>query len=262
MKKSKLKRTRKIAMLLSAALLIEQPTIINPVLYVHAQEETSETYESEEDVAETKENTFNPEATLDADSNEITTEDVESTDITSIEEEPIEVMESISEEDESFENSVDIEIENTFDENSSLIAEELLESYENTIVEENITVQDTKLDVLETEADHSSNDVTKHFTDIPAGEWFVSAVQFVYDNSIMNGVSETSFTPGMTLTREQFITVLYNMQGAPKVEFKQIYDDVTDPKAWYAASVTWASENKITSGIGNNLFGIGKGKYI
>ena len=48
------------------------------------------------------------------------------------------------------------------------------------------------------------------------------------------------------------------MEGAPETEFKQIYGDVTDPEAWYASAVTWASENKITSGIGDNKFGTGK----
>lgn len=100
--------------------------------------------------------------------------------------------------------------------------------------------------------------VDEIFDDILAGEWYKDAVQFVYDRDIMHGVSETSFGPNGILTREQFITVLYNMEGAPKIEFKQIFGDVTDPTAWYAKSVTWASENKITSGIGNNLFGTGK----
>ena len=104
----------------------------------------------------------------------------------------------------------------------------------------------------------SKGDVTKVFTDIPKGEWFVNAVQFVYDQDIMKGVSDKTFGPKVVLTREQFITVLYNMEGAPKITFKKKYNDVTDSKAWYAKPVTWAAENKITSGVGNNLFGTGE----
>ena len=96
------------------------------------------------------------------------------------------------------------------------------------------------------------------FSDVSSGDWFVNAAQFVYDGKFMNGVSTTKFAPLMTLTREQFITVLFNMEGAPKTKFKPIFDDVTDETSWFAESVTWAFDNEITSGIGNHLFGTGK----
>ena len=112
-------------------------------------------------------------------------------------------------------------------------------------------------DIYDTLSASSKGKVTKVFTDVLAGEWYVDAIQFVYDKDIMNGLSDTTFGPKGVLTREQFITVLYNMEGAPKITFKQIYDDVTDPTSWYAKPITWATENKITSGIGGGLFGTG-----
>ena len=97
------------------------------------------------------------------------------------------------------------------------------------------------------------------FNDISAGEWYVSAVQFVFDYGIMNGVDKTYFGPKGVLTREQFITVLYNMEGSPDITFKQIFIDVkNEAGVWYARSVTWAAENGITSGVGEGLFGTGK----
>ena len=161
MKKNKIKRTRKIAMLLSAALLIEQLAIINPVLYVHAEEETSVSSKSEETITEIQEVDSNTDIDLEIDSVEIESMDADN--------------ENSTEENITVEESIEIETENSFDENTFLTAEELFESYESTIVEENIMVQDTKIDVLETEADSSSDDVTKRFVDIPAGEWYVSA---------------------------------------------------------------------------------------
>ena len=103
----------------------------------------------------------------------------------------------------------------------------------------------------------SRGKVTKVFTDVKAGEWYVDAIQFVYDRKIMNGVSDNTFGPNGVLTREQFITVLYNLEGTPKITFKKYFNDVTDEKSWYAKAVTWAAKNKITSGVGDNKFGTG-----
>ena len=101
--------------------------------------------------------------------------------------------------------------------------------------------------------------ITGSFKDIYESDWYKTAVGYVKDLKIMNGVSEDSFGPMIVLTREQFITVLYNMEGAPEIAFKQIFDDVKNEKdVWYASSVTWAAEKKITSGVGDGLFGTGK----
>ena len=101
----------------------------------------------------------------------------------------------------------------------------------------------------------SRGDVTKVFKDVPADAWYVNAVQFVYDRSIMNGTSETLFSPHMILTRGQFVTVLYNMENRPDTKYnKKTFKDVKED-AYYALPVMWAYENDITSGVGDGLFG-------
>ena len=103
----------------------------------------------------------------------------------------------------------------------------------------------------------TSKDVTKIFTDVKKGSWYVSAIQFVYDKGIMSGVSKTSFGPDTSITREMFVTVLYNLEGKPNIKYKKTYSDVPSGE-YYSASVTWASQNSITKGIGNGKFGTGQ----
>ena len=97
-------------------------------------------------------------------------------------------------------------------------------------------------------------DVTKIFKDVKAGEWYVNAIQFVFDRKIMNGVSDSQFGTQAVITREQFVTVLYNMENQPSVKYRKIFTDVPD-KQYYSKAVIWAFDNKITSGISTTLFG-------
>ena len=92
------------------------------------------------------------------------------------------------------------------------------------------------------------------FTDLKHGAWYVPAVNFVKENGFMTGTSDTTFKPDALLTRSQFVKVLYNVEGMPKVEASNVFDDVTEGE-WYADAVAWAAANKITSGVGEKKFG-------
>ena len=98
------------------------------------------------------------------------------------------------------------------------------------------------------------NDVTKIFSDVKSGEWYVSAIQFVYDNKIMAGISSSKFCPAQTTTRGEFINALYNLEGRPSVTFnKNRFNDVQwyDP---YANAIMWATNKNLASGTANGLF--------
>ncbi|MBR1930005.1 MAG: Ig-like domain-containing protein [Lachnospiraceae bacterium] len=99
--------------------------------------------------------------------------------------------------------------------------------------------------------------VVNVFDDIKEGQWWVSAVQFVYDNGIMAGKG-TNFRPEGNITREEFVQTLYNSSGSPALNGTA--KDFPDVKAgqWYVNAVKWANENKIASGTGKGTFGVGK----
>ena len=102
-------------------------------------------------------------------------------------------------------------------------------------------------------AEKKANEV---FTDVDKNQWYLRAVQFVFDNAIMNGTSDTTFAPDMILTREQFVTVLYNMEDRPSVDDAENFHDVKKGE-YYEKSVLWAKTNQITSGISETEFGVG-----
>ena len=85
------------------------------------------------------------------------------------------------------------------------------------------------------------------------GHWGVSAIQYVYDKRLMNGVGETAFAPEATLSRGMLATVLYRMAGAPAVKGESGFSDV-ESKAWYEAAVIWAAENGIVKGFDDGRF--------
>ena len=96
--------------------------------------------------------------------------------------------------------------------------------------------------------------VEEKFTDVQSGAWYVSAVQYAYDNGIMGGKSETIFAPEANLTRAEFATVLYSQSGKPAVTYRPVFKDV-EKGAWYSNPVLWAYDNSIVSGYANGNFG-------
>ena len=91
------------------------------------------------------------------------------------------------------------------------------------------------------------------FVDVPENTWYRDAVEFVYWEGIMNGVETDTFDPYGTLTRAQFVTILYRMAGTPAISGASAFTDVLEGR-YYTDAVIWATENGITKGIGNDLF--------
>lgn len=91
------------------------------------------------------------------------------------------------------------------------------------------------------------------FTDVRKTDWFYSAVQYVYEEGIMSGTGKGQFSPNMTTSRAMLVTILYRLEGSPKVS-RATFTDVSE-NMYYSDAVAWASSNKIVSGYGNGRFG-------
>lgn len=92
------------------------------------------------------------------------------------------------------------------------------------------------------------------FTDIKKNDWQYRYVVYAYRNNIMSGKGN-SFGMNDELTREEFVTVLYNYTQKPTVEYVQQFDDVTEGM-WYSAPITWAWQQGVSSGYANGMFGL------
>ena len=92
------------------------------------------------------------------------------------------------------------------------------------------------------------------FIDVPANIWYRNAVQYVYENGIMSGTSDITFSPDMATTRGMIVTILHRLEGMPKTGTANGFTDVP-VGAYYEDAVAWTSANNIVSGYGNGLFG-------
>lgn len=93
------------------------------------------------------------------------------------------------------------------------------------------------------------------FADVPAGAWYVSAVDYVSAHGLMCGISDDKFQPMGTMSRAMLVTVLWRFAGEPD-EGTNTFTDIPE-NAWYAEAVKWAAKNDIVTGIGGNRFNPG-----
>ncbi|MGN0330377.1 MAG: S-layer homology domain-containing protein [Kineothrix sp.] len=90
------------------------------------------------------------------------------------------------------------------------------------------------------------------------GNWKYESVKYVYNRSFMGPVGGSlQFQPDSPLTRTMFATVIYRMEGSPKVSFRNRFTDVERGK-WYSDAVYWASNKGIVHGYSDGSYGINK----
>ena len=95
------------------------------------------------------------------------------------------------------------------------------------------------------------------FADVPEGAWFYDAVEYVWEQGLVQGISETEFGPSLPATRAMVVTLLYRLDGAEMAPQTSSFDDV-EPGCWYHAPVEWALENGITTGVSETEFAPGR----
>lgn len=92
------------------------------------------------------------------------------------------------------------------------------------------------------------------FTDVSENSWMYKGVDYVYQKGIMTGKASDKFDPNGAMTRAEFVTTLYSMQGKPSVNYENKFTDVAKGQ-WYTNSVMWAYQNSVVSGYANGAFG-------
>jgi len=90
------------------------------------------------------------------------------------------------------------------------------------------------------------------FDDIQ-GHWGNADILYVAARGLFNGTSEGIFSPSVKLTRAMMVTVLGRLANANIDGLSSSFADVPEG-TWYTAYVTWAKENGIVAGVGDNSF--------
>lgn len=94
------------------------------------------------------------------------------------------------------------------------------------------------------------------FGDVNTGDWFYEPVGKMSAQSIMTGMSAGTFGPAVNLSRAQFATILYRMEGSPEVAYTHRFPDVPENQ-FYTSPVMWASLDSvgIVGGYANGQYG-------
>ena len=95
------------------------------------------------------------------------------------------------------------------------------------------------------------------FSDVRPSDWYSAAVNYVCEKGLMNGTSNTTFSPNTTTSRGMIVTILYRLAGSPDMpesNWGYPYADV-DAAAYYSTPVYWARMNDLVTGYSDTQFG-------
>ena len=88
------------------------------------------------------------------------------------------------------------------------------------------------------------------FSDVPSSAWYAKAVTWASKKGVVSGYSNGTFGPDNQLTREQMVTILYNVADKPATNTSAIsqYSDYYQVASYAADGFAWAVSNKVVSG--------------
>lgn len=98
--------------------------------------------------------------------------------------------------------------------------------------------------------------VKKTFSDIENYPWAKKQIEVLASKGIINGTSATTYSPGLSITRADFITLLIRALEL-KAEFSTNFDDV-NPEDYFYDILGTARILGIATGVGNNKFNPGE----
>ena len=90
------------------------------------------------------------------------------------------------------------------------------------------------------------------FVDVSSNAWYYDAVEYVYDNDLFEGMSAYIFGPNEPMNRGMLVTVLYRLEGEPRVNGDNTFSDVGD-NLWYSDAVVWANSHGIVEGYNGSF---------
>ncbi|WP_020618996.1 S-layer homology domain-containing protein [Paenibacillus daejeonensis] len=93
----------------------------------------------------------------------------------------------------------------------------------------------------------------KSFADVPAGHWAARTLEVLAAKHIVNGTSDTHFTPNGSTTRAEFTSLLVRALGLTDAASSVPFADVPSGQ-WYAEEVAIAYEAGLITGVSETTF--------
>ena len=91
------------------------------------------------------------------------------------------------------------------------------------------------------------------FADVRESDWYRSAVAYVYEQGLMNGITADRFGPDEPTTRGMIVTIFHRLEGSPEAPAPAFPDVRAD--FYYAQPIAWAEANGIVTGYEDGTFG-------
>lgn len=98
------------------------------------------------------------------------------------------------------------------------------------------------------------------FVDVHKDAWYARAVTWAYDNGVVNGTGEKTFSPTDPVTRQQIATILMRYSNAMNMELPDsmvgdlsVFTDGDQVQSWYVEGVQWAVSTQLMNGSNGYL---------
>lgn len=92
------------------------------------------------------------------------------------------------------------------------------------------------------------------FTDLRPGAYYTDSVSWAARHQIVAGFGGGRFGPEESVTREQAAAILWRHAGSPQAKSSEVFADASSISGWAKEAVSWAREQGIVSGRGQNRF--------
>lgn len=91
------------------------------------------------------------------------------------------------------------------------------------------------------------------FTDVASNSWYSSAVAWAVENGIVNGTSDTTFSPDKSITRQEIAAILQRYAKYKGVDVTQTadlsaYTDNASVASWASDAMAWAVNKGVITG--------------
>ena len=91
------------------------------------------------------------------------------------------------------------------------------------------------------------------YHDVSDDAWYADSVAWAAENGIVNGYGDGQFGPNDSVTREQFVVMLWRYVGSPEANSHDLtaFTDANQINGYALEALCWAVENGVLNGNGN-----------
>jgi 5'-nucleotidase/UDP-sugar diphosphatase len=95
------------------------------------------------------------------------------------------------------------------------------------------------------------------FTDVADGTWYAKAVAWAVEKGITKGITDTTFVPAQTMSRQEMAAFIYRYNNSPAVTGELTYTDAAQISSWAVDAVNYCTAQKLMTGTTATAFGAG-----